>query len=113
MTINRTSLLLGVLVCVAVLGAALAQPDGASVGTLGATQVVPEQVMQPAVCSAPDAGALVEPSVLPEAPSVDAVCSPPPECWTDRDCNRVCGKKVGGQCVVVNSCYRYCACHAA
>ena len=113
MTITHRSLLLGVLVCVVVLGSVLAQPNGANVVAQGATQVVPEPIGQPAECSASDAGALVDASVLPEAPSAGAVCSPPPECWSDRDCNRVCGKKVGGECIVVNSCYRYCACHSA
>ena len=43
---------------------------------------------------------------------MDAVCSPPPECFQDRDCNRICGKN-NGTCHRVNSCYRECICNAA
>ena len=38
-----------------------------------------------------------------------AVCSPPPQCFRDRDCDPICGKR-NGVCVAVNSCYRECAC---
>ena len=44
---------------------------------------------------------------------LQAVCSPPPECFSDRDCNRTCGKKVGGQCVWINSCTSVCYCNAS
>lgn len=43
------------------------------------------------------------------APNVAAACSPPPQCFRDRDCDRVCGKG-NGVCVTVNSCYRACSC---
>lgn len=39
----------------------------------------------------------------------DGRCSPPPQCWRDRDCDPICGKR-NGQCIQVNSCYRECAC---
>jgi hypothetical protein len=45
--------------------------------------------------------------------SFDLACSPPPQCFTDRDCNRICGKKNGGVCVHVNSCYNECVCSQA
>jgi hypothetical protein len=51
-------------------------------------------------------------AVVSSGSSLDApneACSPPPQCWRDRDCDRVCGKN-NGQCIQVNSCYRECAC---
>ena len=48
-----------------------------------------------------------------ESERMQAVCSPPPECFSDRDCNRICGKKVGGQCVWINSCTSVCYCNAS
>jgi len=45
-----------------------------------------------------------------DATQTESACSPPPQCFTDRDCNRICGKKKGGVCVVINSCYRECSC---
>ena len=39
-------------------------------------------------------------------------CSPPPQCWSDRDCDRICGRN-NGQCIRVNSCYRECACFSS
>jgi hypothetical protein len=49
------------------------------------------------------------PAVLADDTPSEAACSPPPQCWRDRDCDPICGKR-NGVCVVVNSCYRECAC---
>lgn len=62
---------------------------------------------QPDVCS-------TEEALLPDDLEIDsseaqAVCSPPPQCFRDRDCDRICGKG-NGVCIRVNSCYRQCAC---
>lgn len=67
-----------------------------------ATQVAGEEP----VCR--DGGAPASPE--PE----DAACSqcPPdqPKCHRDRDCDVVCGGRVEGSCVQINSCIRCCAC---
>lgn len=57
-------------------------------------------------------GSEVTATVGGSSPSQDVpngACSPPPQCWRDRDCDRVCGKN-NGTCIQVNSCYRECAC---
>jgi hypothetical protein len=41
----------------------------------------------------------------------EAVCSPPPQCFRDRDCDPICGKRQG-VCRRVNSCYNECICSA-
>jgi len=38
-------------------------------------------------------------------------CGPPPQCFSNTDCNTVCGPEFGGTCVRINSCYRACACY--
>lgn len=54
-----------------------------------------------------DAGGALVVNTTQNAPN--GACSPPPQCWRDRDCDPICGKR-NGQCVQVNSCYRECAC---
>ena len=56
--------------------------------------------------SAPDTSQL---DLSTEPVESDAVCSPPPQCFRDRDCDRICGKRLG-VCVRVNSCYNECIC---
>lgn len=82
-------------------------------GTAGA---IGESAAQPQTAQAPAASpaALAEIALAEILAPVDSallVCSPPPQCWTDRDCDRICGKGLG-TCVKVNSCYRECACAA-
>jgi hypothetical protein len=57
----------------------------------------------------PDAGA--DQQLLPSQEAPNGACSPPPQCWRDRDCDRVCGKN-NGQCIRINSCYTECACYS-
>ena len=71
---------------------------------------VPIQTISP--MEAPAATCTADaPADVPSLRHEDAItaCSPPPQCWTDRDCDRICGRG-NGQCVRVNSCYRQCAC---
>lgn len=42
----------------------------------------------------------------------ELACSPPPQCFRDRDCDRICGKG-NGTCRRVNSCYNECLCSLA
>lgn len=42
--------------------------------------------------------------------SFDLACSPLPQCFTNRDCDKICGKR-NGICVRVNSCYNQCYCN--
>ncbi len=42
--------------------------------------------------------------------SFDLACSPPPQCFRDRDCDSICGKR-NGTCRRVNSCYNECVCN--
>ena len=51
--------------------------------------------------------------VAPIDPSeMEGVCSPPPQCFRDRDCDAICGKRLG-VCRRVNSCYSECICSVA
>lgn len=45
-------------------------------------------------------------------PAVQPTCSPPPQCSSDKGCDRICGKGLG-TCVRINSCYSQCSCAAA
>jgi hypothetical protein len=73
--------------------------------------------LQPGDACEPDTQGVEELESSPSIPmldldlEMDAVCSPPPECFQDRDCNRICGKN-NGTCYRVNSCYRQCICNA-
>ena len=73
-----------------------------------------QDACEPDVQEAAEVPQVTDPSlpVLDLGLEMDAVCSPPPECFQDRDCNRICGKN-NGTCYRVNSCYRQCICNAA
>lgn len=105
------------LFAVALLLAVVAAPFAAADAPAGAAGLeaflsalaAEESVAAAPVCSAPAAA----PSALEAAPAgeLDLACSCRNQCSTNRDCDRVCGKGLG-QCVMVNSCCRECACAA-
>jgi len=45
-----------------------------------------------------------------QADTFELACSPPPQCFRDRDCDSICGKR-NGTCRRVNSCYNECVCN--
>lgn len=94
--------------CLAVGGTTLAadnpdKPSPAQPSVLSAPVSVAQPAAATCAAEAPAVASVTAPDEALEA------CSPPPQCWTDRDCDRICGKG-NGQCVRVNSCYRECAC---
>lgn len=61
----------------------------------------------------PSPPAAVEPAPpLIDDPAVQPACSPPPQCYSNKSCDRICGKGLG-TCVRINSCYSECSCAAA
>lgn len=96
-------------VVVAPFAAADAPADAAGLEAFLSALAAEETGVAAPVCSAP-AAAL---SALEAAPAgeLDLACTCISRCSTNRDCDRVCGKGLG-QCVMVNSCCRDCACSA-
>ncbi len=99
-------------VFVAVVGTAAAHLGSVAVEKPVVLPVASEELWESPACGRTDEQPLPALTTAEEAPGSEAACSPPPECWTDRDCNKICGKKVGGKCIVINSCYRICSCNA-
>ena len=50
------------------------------------------------------------PRATEQADTFELACSPPPQCFRDRDCDSICGKR-NGTCRRVNSCYNECVCN--
>lgn len=56
--------------------------------------------------------AAIEPVLPPIDDHAQPTCSPPSQCFSNKGCDRICGKGLG-TCVRINSCYSECACAAA
>lgn len=96
-------------VVVAPFAAADAPAEAASLDSFLSALAAEETGVAAPACTAPAA----TPSALEAAPAgeLDLACSCIDQCWSNRDCDRVCGKGLG-QCVMVNSCCRECVCSA-
>ncbi len=90
------------------LTAAIMLGTSASVLTSAPDAASPAALAQPAVPLEPAQGRVCGPGEPSQTPGTEAACCIP-ECWRDKDCDRICGKN-NGQCVPANSCCNVCAC---
>lgn len=110
---KRLSLTLGTLT-VLVLGAvALTGSSGSTIAAVDLEDPEPETSLEQVAPRTTDPGAPAPGCDVTDplaAPGQDQQACCIDQCQRDRDCRFICGKEFGGQCVMVNSCCRECAC---